>query len=525
MHLSNTDLYDFVDELASAHVITINSAIKPYSRNFVAEKLKEASAQREELNVRQQKELDFYLKDFGKELSAENVKAEVLQFKDKKRRTDLFYYKDSLFTMCVNPVIGGTYFKNDSGSFYRRYSGAELYSYIGKNFGFYVSLRDIHESIRLSDPTYLNMAEGSTYKPDTKGGGDYDEIRGGMTYSWKWGSVGLVNDQFTWGDNYHGSNIFSGRQPSFTMLKLHMHPVKWFDFNYIHGWLVSDVIDSSRTYMNGASNRIIFQPKYVAANMFTFMPWKNWSLSVGNSIIYSDQNIQPAYLIPFLFYKSVDHAQTSAGSNFLGQNSQLYFNFSTRTIKNTHLYMSVFIDELALGRAMDSEKQTNFVSLKFGGRVSNILKKNVSVTAEYTRTNPGAYRHYLVSATYANSSFNMGHYLGENAQEIYLGISAKPIARLTLQASYTIAQKGQEYTYTGSSASGDGKGLPFIDKVWWESTEMNFNASYQLLNDCWIYGGVMASEKTGVTAQLDQYTMPYYKGKKTTISVGARIGF
>ena len=527
MHVNNTDLYDYLDELASAQLITINSAIKPYSRIFIAKKLVEANAQRTSLNKRQQEELDFYMKDFSKDLNPGSGKAEVLKWKNNKQRTDLLYYKDTLFTFCVNPIIGASYNKNDSGSFYRRYTGAELYSYIGKNFAFYASLRDQQESIRMSDAHYLNQAEASNYKPDTKGGGDYDEVRGGMTYSWSWGSVGLIKDHFVWGDNYHGANIFSGHQPSFTQLKFHIQPVKWFDFNYIHGWLVSDVIDSNSTYMNGASNRIVYQPKYVAANMFTFMPWKNWSFSVGNSIIYSDQNIHPAYLVPFFFYKTIDHSLSSSGSNFLGQNSQVFFNFSSRALKNTHFYLSAFVDEIALGRAFDKKTATNFVSLKVGGKVNNVLNKNISLTAEYTRTNPGAYRHYLLTATYANSSYNMGHYLGENAQEIYLAISAKPIAKLLVQVSYVLAQKGKEYNYTGSSKDtlGDGKGLPFIDHVYWESREINLTARYQLLNDCWVYAGVMSSRKEGALAQLDQYTMPYYKGKKTTLTIGANIGF
>ncbi len=63
----NTGVYEFLDELASEQIIEINSAVKPYSRLFIANKLDEANQQRELLNIRQQRELDFYLMDFGKE--------------------------------------------------------------------------------------------------------------------------------------------------------------------------------------------------------------------------------------------------------------------------------------------------------------------------------------------------------------------------------------------------------------------------------------------------------------------------
>lgn len=515
-HVSNTDIYDYLDELSNAHVITLNSAVKPYARTLIAEKLAEAHNKRSELNARQEKELDFYLKDFSKELRP-----------DKKfdKRLDLFYYKDSLFTFNINPILGMSYFTNDSGSFYHRWNGAEAYAYIGKKLGFYASLRDNHESKRLSDPAYLNQFDASNYKVDTKGGGDFDEMRGGITYTWDWGSVGLVKDHIVWGDNYHGSNIFSGHNPSFTFLKFHLKPVRWFDFNYIHGWLVSDVIDSSKTYVNGNSNRINFRQKYIAANLYTFTPIKRLQVSLGNSIVYSDQNVHPAYLIPFFFFKTIDHSLTSTGSNFLGQNSQFFFNISSRNIKNTHLYMSVFVDEIALGRATDSEKHSNFYSMKIGGRLSKVGIKNVFLTAEYTRTNPVVYRHYITTTTFASSSFNMGHYLGDNAQEVYVALAYKPISRLFIEASYTLAQKGWEYLYTGVSADPQGNGLghPFIDRVYWQGSDMSFKARYQLLNDAWVFATVSSTDYHGLKS--DVYTMPYFQGKKTTINVGANIGF
>ena len=132
VHVNNTDLYDFIDELTNSRIITVNTTIKPYSRNFIAAKLQEADLRRTELNKRQQGDLDFFLKDYNKELKAD---------KNFNKRLDLLYYKDSLFTFSVNPIVGLTYFNNDSGSFYRRWNGGEMFSYIGKNFGVYASLR------------------------------------------------------------------------------------------------------------------------------------------------------------------------------------------------------------------------------------------------------------------------------------------------------------------------------------------------------------------------------------------------
>ncbi|REJ84092.1 MAG: hypothetical protein DWQ44_13965 [Bacteroidetes bacterium] len=516
VHVSNKDIYIFLDELANTGVIELNSAIKPYSRMMIASRLSDALNRIDQLNERQQDELRFYLKDYGKEMQPD---------KNFDRRRDLFYHKDTLFAFTLNPILGFSYFTNDSGGFYHRWNGAEAHAYVGRKFGFYASLRDNRENRRLSDPLYLNQFNASNYKVDTEGGGDFDEMRGGITYTWNWGSLGLVKDHFVWGDNYNGANIFSGHQPSFTFLKLHMNPVRWFDFNYVHGWLVSDVIDSSKSYINNQSVRIHYFPKYLAANMFTFTPLRKLQFSIGNSIVYSDQNVHPAYLIPVFFYKTIDHSLTSTGSNFLGQNSQFFANISSRNIRNLHLYSSLFVDEVAIGRMTDKDRHSNFYSLKVGAHASNLFIDNLFLTAEYTRTNPLAYRHYLITATFESSSFNLGHYLKDNAQEVFLAVGYKPISRLHLEASSTFAQKGWDYRYTGVSydLTGNGLGLPFIDRVTWQASEYAFKARYQLLHDAWVFGSFTVSDHHGLFDET--YTMPYFRGKLNTVNLGANIGF
>ena len=512
-HISRTDIYDFLDELANAKIISLNSVVKPYARILIAEKLKEAASRKSELNKRQQGELDFYLKDYNKEL---------LPGKDFDRRYDLFYFKDSLFAFTLNPILGIQYFNNDSGSFYHRWNGAEAFGYAGGHFGFYASLRDNHETIRMSDPAYLNLNTGAEYKGEQEGG-DYSEMRGGITYSWKWGSLGAVKDHFVWGDNEHGSNIFSGRTPSFAHLRLHLKPVRWLDFNYIHGWLVSNVVDSAKIYyVNGSVNRMVFRPKYVAANLATVTVFRGFDVSLGNSIVYSDQNVNLAYLIPIFFYKSVDHSNTSAGADELGQNAQMFFTLSSRNVKNLHLYASVFIDEISVKNATDDSLQSNFFSFKIGGRATNLFKKNIFLTAEYTRTNPITYRHYVLTSPFSSNDYGLGHYLGDNSEEGFLALGYKPLPRLLVEASWSRAQKGFEYYYNGH-ADGNGKGHPFLDGWFWQAETMGFKAQYQLVND--VYASLSFTNSNYEGLFVNSYTMPNYIGKQTTIGFSLNAGF
>ena len=89
---SHEGLYHYLDEMANDGLIELNSVVKPYSRAFIASKLKEIFEQQDKLNKRQKSELDFFLRDFNKEL---------MPNKNFKKRIDLFYYKDSLFTLSL----------------------------------------------------------------------------------------------------------------------------------------------------------------------------------------------------------------------------------------------------------------------------------------------------------------------------------------------------------------------------------------------------------------------------------------
>jgi len=353
--VSNTGIYEFLDELANNQIITINSAVKPYSRLFISQSLKEAEGKKEQLNTRQQKELEFYLMDFGKELNEEGLKGVKAQWLNgKTKRYDLFYYQDSLFSLTVNPILGGEIFSNSSGKATYIRNGVEARGYI-KHWGFYASLRDNHEKPLLGLPEYLTQR----FDGHIKGTNDFSEMQGGITYSWKWGSAGLVKDNIQWGNNYNGANIFGGNNPSFVQLRLHITPVKWFDFNYFQGWLNSMVIDSTKSFWvtnsYGTSYRAVYHPKFIAANMFTFIPFNNLYVSGGNSIIYDNETVNPAYLIPFFFYKSVDHSLTSGIDNM---NSQMFFDVSSRQIRHLHLYVTWFIDEMSVSRFTEKKFYT-----------------------------------------------------------------------------------------------------------------------------------------------------------------------
>lgn len=515
-NIAYTSIYDFLDELANIQVIDLNSVVKPYSRQLIYEKLHEAEEKPEKLTTRQQKDLAFFLKDYNKE---------VIPNKKFKRRLDLFYYRDSLFQFTLNPILGYSYSKNENGHSTHRWNGLEMNGNVGKNFGFYFSLRDNGYYNLLSTPNYLTPLPGGNYKPyqgTTNVRTDFDEAKAGVSYGWKWGSISLLKDNFSWGNNYNGANIFSGKQPSFAYLSFKIKPSKWFEFNYIHGWLVSQVLDSSKTYGVGSSLRKSFYPKFLAANLFTFKPYKGLYISLGNSIVYSDKYVQPIYLIPFMFYKSGDRTMNGAGSNALGENSQMFLDISCRVLPKTHVYGSVFIDEVNLGKMFDKKYQTNLMSFKAGFRVTNLIK-NTALTLEYTRTNPWVYVHPISTTTFASNNYNMGHYLGQNAQEIYIGLKVKPLRGLTLDLSYTQAVKGPTQDFVQTNGVNNVAGTNYMQSVVWMNNITSLKVNYEIINDIFIYAEGKYSDVSGIMTPT--YSPDFYLGKTKTVNLGLNIGF
>ena len=468
-----------------------------------------------------------------------------------------FHYADRNFECKFNPIIGMDLTMNSHGMAMHRWWGAEIrmdivdhvavwgsirdHSYSGDHLNkeYYASVgQGVGYGARLSEPGYLNNLPGAYYHY-MRYGGDYAEVRGGIkAYAW-WGSIGLVKDNVQWGDSYHSANILSGRAPSFPMIELKLKPCSWFRLDYIHGWLASGVVDSTyyrveENPIDGSSHRMYRTAgKYLAANMLTFTPVKRLDLSIGSAVVYGARNMAAAFSIPITFFNSMDY-QMNSGAMLDNENSQIFFNLSSRNLKYTHLYASVYIDEINWARLKPSNPEHNFYSWKVGARVANWPVKDLSLTAEFTRTNSGTYQHPYRVLTWASNGYNLGHYLGDNAQEVYVALAYKPVRGLSLTVSYVNATKYNEYLYTRHKESEFIRQKQFAEKVW-RNDEVKLHAVYEVVNNAYAFvdlgwnsarGFDVTSEPTVDEVRLDaqgylkRYTPAFYWGQNVTVKMG-----
>lgn len=570
--LSYTKVYDFIDELIMDGVVTNQTAIRPYTRNQIADMLTQAQRADSLLSNRQQNELKFYLNEFALEndLMVDNF----VQYTDRRTFSlsladPQFSYKslNNMFKMRIRPILGGDVMLSKKGAIIQRWWGAEIQMDIAKHLSIWGSLRDnswngnwlntdyfpsdyaringarIHYGASQQTPALSNIP-GVQYKEATYGG-DFSDSKGGINlYSW-WGSIGIQRENIRWGDSYHSSNILSGRNPAVPMITLQLTPCKWFQFDYFHAWLVSNVLDSTYYYLenttNGNASLKNYRPynKFMAANMFTFTPIKHLSISLGNSIVYAEQSLQVAYLIPIAFYKSLDHLLTK-GVRTQNQNSQVFASISVRPINHLQLYGSFFLDEVKFSRFKLSEPENNPISYLVGFNWSGWPIDGLSLKGEFMRSYIACYTHSIDVLTWASNSYNMGHYMGDNAQSIYAELAYRPVRGLLLKLSYTNDMKYNSYSYLRDNISETIAQKPF-DHCIYRNDEVRFDGIYEAHPNMYLRLSIgynnaqgfdnlksdpLPSEYIGTAQQyLDAFCPLYYQGKNLTISGSFSFGF
>lgn len=570
--LNYTKVYDYIDELITDGIVVSQTAVRPYTRNQIADMLVQAQKADSLLSNRQRNELKFYLNEFA--LENELMVDNYIQYTDHRTFSlslidPQFSYKslNNMFKFRIRPILGADITGSKKGVLVQRWWGAELQMDIAKHLSVWGSLRDnswngnwlnqdyypssnaringarIHYGASQAMPALSPLA-GVQYK-EASYGGDFSDSKGGINlYSW-WGSIGIQRESLSWGDAYHSSNILSGRNPAVPMITLQLTPCRWFQFDYFHAWLVSNVIDSTTYYLENTTQGTNALPnyrpynKFMAANMFTFTPVKQLSISFGNSIVYAEQTIQAAYLIPIAFYKSLDHLLTK-GVRTQNQNSQAFASLSLRPVNHLHLYGSFFLDEIKFSRFKPSEPENNPISYLVGFNWSGWPVDGLSLRGEFMRSYIACYTHSIDVLTWESNSYNMGHYMGDNAQSIYGELAYRPVRGLLLKLSYTHDTKYNSYSYLRDNISQTIAQEPFEQPIY-RNQEVRLDGIYEPHPNMYMTLSVgynhaqgfdniktdaLPSELLG-SAQyyLDRFCPLYYQGKNLTISAAFSFGF
>ncbi len=428
-----SDVYNFLVRMSLKQLISLDDEVVPWSRKYIASRLKAIDEKQMQLNSTEKDLLEFYEREYAYELDY-----------NKEERWFLFSYGDSLFSLKFLPIAGYGISAIGNAAGHTRWIGFSTFGTYRNWFGASFDVRDKGEFGDNADREKSFSPETGAYYKGAPNGIEASDVKGSINFNWNWGSVSIIKDYFTWGHGNFGQLILSSKPPDYPRIELHFKPVEWLRFSYIHGWLNSLVIDSSSIQYEHVESiepqiKQAYINKFIAANMLTITPVSGLDISVGNSFVYSG-DLRPEMFIPFLFFKWLDH-NTGRGSVDDG-NGTLYLDISAKYPKDFQFYTTLFIDVTEIRNILENNFNNTWVGYTFGAKKVNLFLNNLDILVEYTRINPWVYEHKLESTTYKHLDYSLGHWLGQNADLIRFQFDYQPIRSLRLELYFERVRKG-----------------------------------------------------------------------------------
>jgi hypothetical protein len=464
------EVYNYLARMAQKGLLVFDDNIRPLSKTYLLAALDSVAAKADLLSVMEKKELAFYSREF----------------KEGERKRILSAKGDG-FTLYSDPIVTSSYTGGDGLDVKSSSLGINFWGRIGKGLGYQFSFHDINEKGNGLDTSRKSLFAGNTpgivnTTPFAVNRASYTELRANLRYEFKKGAVSVGQDYLLWGYGEAGRLVLSDKAPVYPYIRLDYQPLPWLKFNYTHAWLRSNIIDSSDSYPipTGVGYRPVEIAKYMASHSIDITLKKGLILSLGESMIYNDR-LNIGYLIPIMFFKAFDN-NNNTGAIEKGSNGQFFFQLSSRDqVKNTHLYGTLFIDEVRLTGLFNKTQQRNQLGYTVGGSLTDVAAINyLTLGVEYTRVRPFVYRNLLAAQDYVHQGYLLGDWIGSNADRIILYSRYTPLPRLKLYARYTHLRKGgagtldQQYIQQPQP--------PFLFDFQQRSDEFMFNASYEYIH-------------------------------------------
>jgi hypothetical protein len=466
-------VYKYLDKMEAKQVITgYRDEVKPMSREALAKFLIQIDTSTAILTAVESEEQLFYREEFFEELvnlGYENVIEE---------RWHPYQYKSSIGNFNLNLNGGYTRHERADGRNTTVISnGASIYGYAGRHVGASFYFRDNRESGSYLDPvrTLSPIPAEVPSRNLIPRSFEYSFIEAQVSVDAGFVSLTIEKMPNVWGSGERGSVILSNKAPSYPQIKLRARLGDNIDFTYLHAWLFSDLLDSSRSYQNPSvpgylGFRRVYKPKYLAAHMVEFTPFDGVDIAIGESEVYGSRNPEPIYLLPIMFFKAAEHWMTDT------DNSQMFLSVDLNLIKNYNFYLTLFIDEFSTEDFYLSSRQRNQLGFTAGGRAYDLIFPDTKLSVEYTRLNPWVYNHRFSDATFQSHSVDMGHWLGQNGDLFFIQYAYQPLRRLHIGAQF---------------------------ESWRKGGKMPTQFQYQLPTPAFLYGPLTKSQSYGMTGRYE----------------------
>jgi hypothetical protein len=438
----NTESYRMIDrfDIRYNKILPIpHSSVKPYNRAAVAKYAEVMYNSNIDLKKADIHNLKYLMNDNAEWVDSFSTKNKPLLKFFYREKASLLHVSTKAFELRINPVVDfeyGAEFGNKP--VYMSSKGFELRATLMKKLSLYTFLTDNQTRLPSFMRTgaikgrFANLPENAYWKEFKDEGQDYFKARGYLSFNvLKHIDVQFGYDKQFIGNGYRSLYLSDNAAP-FLFLKTNL---KVWKINYQSIW--GEMIGQ---YKRGGDR--LLDKKYAVFHHLSFnvTKWLDVGVFEGVSLTRSNQ-FEWHYLIPIIFYRSIEQSLGSADNSVIG------LDFKANFLRHFQLYGQFVLDEFNFSHIRANDKWwANKFGVQAGVKYIDVANvPNLDLQLEFNMVMPYTYTHYSKPATdstegkqianYTHYNQALAHPLGANFTEFVGLVNYQPVQLPNLNIS------------------------------------------------------------------------------------------
>lgn len=284
-----------------------------------------------------------------------------------------------------------------------------------------------------------------------------DNVSSTVNFKLPWFELELGRNLVAWGPGYRGNLLVSQNSNFYDLIKTTFR-YKRVKYEYFHGFLNSD------------------RAKFLMAHRLELYPLKRFRISISESVVYGERDVEPLYLNPFMPIIVSERHVGNKDNNMLALDATLFLKKNRMKI-----YTEILFDDFDFSENIFSAWVNKWGALAGIFWPDPFGLKNSDFRFEVVRLQPFVYSHKQSRNTYSNYNMPIGHWLGPDADDWYFEFTHKPSAQISVGVSWEQRRRGQNDITVG--ARPETARFKFLDGVVERSRYYGGRIQWQALRD------------------------------------------